>query len=404
VRKIGALSKIITALFLSSIPLATSSIAHASTTAALPSASKPLIALMAMDKNGNPLQNANVEVFLMNGSNVSNQSPVITATTDSNGVANVFFAPTSSQIALADQNNGYFNFSVVVSDPSGAPDVYNFTYHLPDAETNSSESMNGSVSQVKDSSPVGVQLSPYGGHKPWVEGKNSIQSMTAPTQSMAALQPNDQTCQWMNSMVSSTEAYTTVGELHNAEYGSATFTYGYGGTADSTIGVGYSSNGTSGWSADGTFHVSNTYGAQQTRTQTSPDTGYQVKTEFTYDKYEWQQYCAGVPTGAAPYYTVEANTWDGGMEWGANVSQYDGHEASYSQYAIEEYPNSTFTRSSNTAYTYSAGVSVFGATLSATSGFSQYVQESWTFPANGGVSWLYGHDGAPTYSTIIYAQ
>lgn len=86
----------------------------------------------------------------------------------------------------------------------------------------------------------------------------------------------------------------------------------------------------------------------------------------------------------------------GGIGSGSDVSGYDNHKNGYT---VPLYSNQDFTRNSSSAYTYGGAVNVNGASLTAQSGFSSFVELSWHANSTG---YLVGNDGYPSYSSIIY--
>ncbi len=100
------------------------------------------------------------------------------------------------------------------------------------------------------------------------------------------------------------------------------------------------------------------------------DQGYQLLSQFSYQRAYYHSAC-GDNLNYPPYYVEDATTWDGGMEIGNNMS----NEPSEPQYEIVQAPGSTFTRDTNSAFTYQSAYSAFGASLTAQSGFSTDVKE-----------------------------
>jgi hypothetical protein len=159
--------------------------------------------------------------------------------------------------------------------------------------------------------------------------------------------------------------------------------------------------GDSNWTADGDITISNSLGASVSITRNSSqwyDTGYQLLSEFSYQRTEYYNLCAGY----APYYLVEATQWDGGISVGANVGGNDGHPNQYTDWFP---PGSTFTRTQGSAWRYNVAVTTpWGASLTAQSGYSQYVELHWSFASSAGYDQaLYGNNNYPPYSQIIYA-
>lgn len=343
-----------------------------------PSASAlPLVAIKATAK-GQALADAPVEVFLL-GPVRGTQSPVGYGTTNAQGQAFLRFVPTPGELSQANSNNGNLSFSVIVLDKGTTPDVVSFTRHI------------GSVAGA-GIAPAFV-LAQGGTPHPWSQGSSTFASRDG--EPILSASPQE-TCIYRYEVDGTSASYTTVGELHNARDSTATFTYGQ--NSDSSIEVGYSVTGDSNWSSDGNITISNSQSASVGLTRNSSqwyDAGYQLKSEFSYERLYYYNVCVGY----SPYYQAEATQWDGGILVGNNVSGNDGKP---NQYVTQVAAGGKFTRSSNAAWRYSGAVSPgWGVTLSAQSGFSTYVTEHWLM--SGFTQDLYGNNNFPTQSQIIYA-
>jgi hypothetical protein len=173
------------------------------------------------------------------------------------------------------------------------------------------------------------------------------------------------------------------------------------------MGVGVSASGADGsWSVDGTFHVSTSTGASVGITPTASRWGYQLLSRFTYAKtYEKPEFLCNhgvcVPICNAQYWAY-VTTWEGSLLVGTNVGQFDGKCASGQTWAF--YPaSSRFATTTERAYTYKGGITIFGFGFTTQSGFSSTVSESWRFGTKYNRYFLCGNNATPPHSTIVYA-
>ncbi len=287
-------------------------------------------------------------------------------------------------LRLAQANGGYLNFNLVVARRNHPPLTYAFSRRVEaglSAVSAASRSIGTEESVCLEAGPL-PQLAPVPApfQLPFVTGT----------------QPQSGVCDYYQRPTSYSKQFMKVGEMHNARDSVATFTYGQ--KADSTVEVAHSPSG-SGWSFDGTAQVSNSSSYAQSLTRNSSqwfDAGWQLTSEFDFGKTEYigENACAG-----RTYYLVRALRWDGGWGFGNDVSSMDGHP---NQYAVSYPAGSIAWKNTATAYDYSAAVTVFNATLSATNGYSQCVMIKWTF--SGFTQQLYGNDASPPNAQIVYAN
>lgn len=344
----------------------------------------PLVAIQA-NAHGVPLAHARVELFPL-GEAVSSGGPIGLATTNGKGQAFLSFVPSAQELALAASNAGNLSFSVVVLNHGGPPDIVNFTKHI-------------GLGMANGRGSSAYTVSPNRSPQTWAAGARLMAAGTVATQVVQPAGPTE-TCLYRYQTDGTANGLNTkVGELHNARDSTATFTYGT--EADSSIEVGYSLTGDSNWTADGTITISNSLSASVSITRNSSqwyDTGYQLLSEFNYQRLYYYNVCVGY----SPYYLVNATQWDGGMTVGAYVGGNDGNPNQYTAWFA---PGTTFTRDQYSAWEYNAAVSTpWGASLTAQSGYSQYVRLHWSFAASAGYNQaLYGNNNYPTKSPIIYA-
>ncbi len=373
----------IAAVMLLFLPLASlTSVALAATaspaTSALPTGSDPQLAqIIVQDSKGAPMKGAIAQVLVvpqnMEASSQTTEPIAGTGTVDAQGRVIATITPPARTNAALASKDGHVNYELRVTDRQGTllADYYFPRYYGSDPNV---ARETPTLSHTLLTSPRLASTLAAAGTVPQGPGPNCGTSGSWVTQS-------------------ETDAYTVVGELHTVTDLSGTFSYGQ--TADSTIGVGASSDGGSTWSVSGSVSINNSSGGTVTQGNQAANWGKQLKTEFHYLKQRF--YCI-VWTS---YYRVIASRWDGSMQIGNDVSSWDNHR---NQYWNSVLGRGTFTRSTNTAYNYSGAVCVFGVCLNATSGFSTNVVLHWTNTSQSTTRYVYGNNDYPPYSTIIYAS
>jgi hypothetical protein len=345
---------------------------------ALPAGSDPQLAqIIVQDNKGAPMTGAIARVLVVPQNMAANPQitePVAgTGTIDTQGRVIASITPPAMTNAALASKDGHVNYELRVTDRQGnlLADYYFSRYYGSDPNL---ARETPTLSQTLLTSPRLASTLPAASAVPQGPGPNCGTSGSWVTQS-------------------ETDAYTVVGELHTVTDLSGSFSYGQ--TADSSIGVGASSDGGSTWSVSGSVSINNTSGAKVIQGNQAASWGKQLKTEFHYLKQRF--YCI-VWTS---YYRVVASQWDGGMQIGNDVSSGDNHP---NQWKTSVPGQDQFLRSSNTAYNYSGAVCVFGVCLNARSGFSINVELHWTNTSQTTTRYLYGNNGYPTVSTIINAS
>jgi hypothetical protein len=157
--------------------------------------------------------------------------------------------------------------------------------------------------------------------------------------------------------------WTVVGITSSKVLGT-TIDFDYGKDQSSSLGVGISATGSKGsWTASGTKSVSSS-GSENFPTQTGKKTTLD-KTKFTYWKFV--VVCIG--------YQANATGWDAGTDL--------GHEGvPKATHCVRFAPGSGFTKSTTTAWEFSAGVSlgtVLGINLSAQTGYDTTASVAYSF-------------------------
>jgi hypothetical protein len=178
-------------------------------------------------------------------------------------------------------------------------------------------------------------------------------------------------CVWYDDSVG--DAVTIIGEFHTGANTKGYFTYGT--TSDSDISVGY--NYGKGWSVGGTGHVGNSH-ATYIRFNAHSNFHHQLKSTFRYIHWHLTlgPSCADSKRWGQRYLKVTPASWQSGSAVGAAVGGIfcrggDGRRS----FA----PDSDFYRGSRRSYTYGNAAKAWGASLSATSGYSKFVDMNYHF-------------------------
>lgn len=194
-----------------------------------------------------------------------------------------------------------------------------------------------------------------------------------------------------STLVTQSERWTKVGELHVAKSVGAWGAYHSHNATDTTVSVGLSSTGDSGWSNDGTV----TY-----TTQTASGGGFSRNDGFAQYVHEQVWYGKYDHYGDCSYYTERMTGTP------ANV-QPNGYTAPYSQYnPCSSDPSGSVTIGSGTSwntgtshsFTYSDATSWFGFNFHASDGFTTSVNESWAVSPGDPKTAVCGNAPAPEHT------
>lgn len=188
-----------------------------------------------------------------------------------------------------------------------------------------------------------------------------------------------------------------VGEIHTWDDMTGRFTYGQ--TADSDVGVGWSTDGKA-WKLSGGIHVGNSSSTAAWK-DAGPFFGYRLKSGFRYVKYRTDD---PMDCGGGFRYKIQATQWNGGMVLGQNDASLDGKcRATYPNNTATFAAGTGFSRASSDFITFDAAASVGGASLWARSGASTYVKAEWWFGRKLAQYRLCGTTNAPTLAPRIFA-
>lgn len=202
-------------------------------------------------------------------------------------------------------------------------------------------------------------------------------------------------CTWY--VESNGNATTKVGEYHAGADTKGKFVYGTG--ADSDISVGY--NYGSGFSLSGTGHVGNSRSAASTWNR-GPNFHKQLTSVFSYVKWHLTLGPSCTSSSASfgkRWYKVTPGSWMGGATEGPSISGpfCTGTNRVAFGKATE------FDRGTGRSYSYGGAASAFGASLTATSGYSSRVDMHWEFGTATSTHYLCGTPSVTT-SKIVYSR
>ncbi|MEH1128490.1 hypothetical protein [Micromonospora sp. CPCC 206061] len=306
---------------------------------------------------------------------------VANAVTDSQGTYTLSYVPDTVLKEQAEVNDGWANFILVVVTSDGSttlegvsrrwtglaweyndregmsPDDNRATYLVSDADTG--RLLNGSKAEVPDVSLMAVPY-PYCSH-------TVLQTHTA---------------------------YTDIMEFHNSA--DADGRWEYGQTSDSDISLGLKPAGGN-WSLGGTVHAGNSLssrigGATPNNYNRVPRTLF----EYKRSKLSGNIRVCNVNN----YEVVYATRWLGGLIDRARNISSGCVTTPQSNYRVQFAKGTSFYRGSRRAVTLGAAAELGFVSLSATSGYSGWVDMSWTFTRNW--CWVCGNNDYPNYSKVVY--
>jgi hypothetical protein len=334
---------------------------------------------------------ATVSLYLLSNDPSVPQSapPVALSTTDATGSFSLDVADSPDIQAAQAANGGWANFMLLATTSSYGYQAY-FSRSAADfgrALSNGGTRAVHWVARGGEAAPsLHVRLSQ--------RAAGVFRVVRQPARSLANGGPTP-VCLWQPG-TTKTNVATVVGELHTPADSSATFTYGQ--SADSDVSVGVSADGVH-WSLSGTEHV----GTSRSNSFTAPlgaSSGRLITSGFEYTSGTWKWSIVGGLCGNK--YSVRPGTWDGGGNFGADVSSLDNHCKAGTKNTQDLGPGYTWSTGTEAAHTFDGGVSVFGVGLGVRSGFSRNVQAHWVM-GRSAHHYLCGSDGPTTTASRIYA-
>jgi hypothetical protein len=195
---------------------------------------------------------------------------------------------------------------------------------------------------------------------------------------------------WGKRLIDTQIADTVIGEIR-APHDTIESFFAYGERADSEIGVaGKGAHGP--WTASGSFHIAN---SEDTDVKQWAGSGEHrlVTGRFVYDKYE-----TTCPSGR--WEKVVPREWMGDVQ--SQPTTVRGC-AGYPEDKIGRYGKGTeFNRDRERAVNWEGAVGVYGASLTARSGYSKWAKGHWKF-GSAPMHVLCGNDGPPKLAGHIFA-
>lgn len=275
---------------------------------------------------------------------------------------------------LADLNGGYVNF-VLQAVAAGALEETHFSRYVGETRFSAQEASAGR--------PADWRASPDEAAEP-VEVRFANQSAADDR-----ITPMQGGC-WGTKLVETQIAQTVIGELRTPP-DTLESEFVYGERADSEIGI--ANRGAHGpWSISGSFHIANAQSGEIAQGASSGE-HLLVQTRFKFDRYEYT-------CGTGKRHRVVPREWMGDVQSQATAVRgcAGAPETRLGHYG----PRSKFTRDRDKAVRWEGAASVFGASLTARSGYSKYVRGRWQFGA-AREHLLCGNDGPPLQATHIFA-
>ncbi len=236
------------------------------------------------------------------------------------------------------------------------------------------------------------------------DGTVADRSVAGARQAAAPLTASDVgTCYyWYWERYSTDWAYTRTGELHSAaDTIDADFLYGT--SSDATIDVGFKS-GTGPWQISGTAHsgesITTVHGLNK-----ASNFHWGVIVPFNYVLLFLYKDCTLQQHVYAGQQQVEENGYhiQSGLSYSIQMSQ-PARNTSHPEWALRSGPDTSYMRETNKFKKFTGAVSIWGASLGAQSGSSQFVRMYWRWGHAQTWHYLYGNGYHPNSAPVIYAS
>jgi hypothetical protein len=316
------------------------------------------------------------------------ESPLaqIASVTNSKGTATFQLPMTARLAAAAAANDGVLNIDVTATTGHGTGSV-----GLTRAVTTSA--LRSSGLRLLPAAEAAATATPQVAAR-YATAKPARLELVSTTGAGASLVPFADHCTRILSSTASSVS-TVVSTLHTDSRVTGSFQYGE--SADSDIDIGGSSNGSTGWSIFGSFHVGNTKGQSASAT-ISGITARKIAAGFNYEKWLYDPVCGGAR------YRSNATAWTGGVALGASLTVGNfctGPPSTFSG-------GGTYHKYQGTNQKISVGATVFGGTLGGTSGWSTSSDLHYSFGSVGDPNHyeLCSHTAGVTLNnaTTVYAD
>lgn len=335
------------------------------------------------DAAGSPARGAKVGFALLTGpAPVGQGAPIgsfVNSTAD--GIASSTIALTGADRAAIASNGGWANFQATTFGEDGRPTAFtSFPEYIGSDATGQAEARIAATPTIVLGSARPVVRLGAGQPKaaPAYTGCNNYR--------------------W--TLYATSTVSTIIGQLHSsADTNQAKFTFGR--TADSSIDVGYGTNGAN-WTISGTVHVGNSLG---TAVGVTPGSYYYryLLTQMQYGHYRLLADCLEGYNLYLGYDISEALAWEGGIQQSSYTISYYDNQA-HGNYDWNDFgPTAFFSRNQNSLMRISFAVTAFGASLGTQSGSSTYVTYYYKF-GTAAHHYLYGLTAYPPTAGAIYAS
>jgi hypothetical protein len=281
---------------------------------------------------------------------------------------------------LARLNGGYINF-VLQTAAAGVIEETHFSRYVGDTPITAQEA------GVKHR-PVEWRASPEEPAEAVTIRVQNAPDATTPSDDRP-ISPMQGGC-WGLRLIETQVANTVIGEVR-APHDTLEAVFVYGERADSEIGI--SGRGEHGpWSMSGSFHIAN---SEDTEVKQWAGSGEHrlVTSRFMYDKYEHR-----CPSGRRE--KVVPREWMGDVQ--SEPTAIRGCAGAPERRLGRYGDNTAFNRDRERAVRWDGAVSVFGASLTARSGYSRWVHGHWRF-GSAPLHLLCGDNGPPKMAGHIFA-
>jgi hypothetical protein len=305
--------------------------------------------------------------------------PLAHAPINPDGTFSLRAQPTFDLATNAAPNGGYLNLSLITR-AAGSTQETGFARYLgtgPMTAASMSAWLEGPAQQAESVEVV-------------------VPSSPSTAEREAGQVPLQMVCYEERKLLEKSIAPTVVGEFHTEADTTNDSYFHYGESADSTISVAVKQAHESAWSVSGVSHVGNGRSGAIGKEGPRPNFHAQILTDFEYGRYRASNPCYGGRT----YETVRALEWLGG----SGERFYDAPGCRPDHPNTRRYQPGHFQkRNTHKARNWEKNISVFGASLSSRSGYSEFVESYWKFGDAYEFHYLCGDDTSVLKSERVFA-
>lgn len=351
------------------------------------------VIVRVVDERGSPVPGARVTISALpmagpDGPRSHAQRRVATA--DRRGRARLTLSLTADERMSAELNGGWINLEVMVLDPRGLPTGFATFSHdaRPSLEAQASVAATAHVIRAVARQAVAQAAARAVGRS----SEQQVRRAGGGTQAVGCVNYHWEVYRYESS-------FTKVGELNSAsDTPVARFTYGR--VADSEIDTAFRA-GTGVWTIDGRVHIGNT---QSLAAGINGQSNYHwgMKTKFDFALLFLFADCPGQSHKYMSQQRLEPIGWKGGAVINSIiVDQPPRTKPAYSEW----FPRGgEWHRQDAEFASWSGAASLYGASLGAQSGASQFVRLDYEFGQARARHWLYGSDAHISTSSRVFAS